>query len=86
VCDENAILLAMSKTELKRESKAIIDGLSARDLKLVREFPAFVASRDTDAATRELLAIPGFERSLVRGVRDAKAGRVTRRRKVRRDV
>ena len=64
----------------------MIDGMSARDLKLVREFLEFVAHRETNAATRELLAIPGFEKSLVRGIKDVKAGRVTPWRKVRNDV
>ena len=76
----------MSTLELKREAKFLIDGMSAKDLRLVREFLAFVVSRDTDAATRELLAIPGFEKSFVRGVKDIKAGRVKPWRRVRRDV
>ncbi len=64
----------------------MIDGMSAKDLQLVREFLEFVATRDTDPATRELLAIPGFEKSFVRGVKDIKAGRVRSWRRVRKDV
>lgn len=64
----------------------MIDGISAKDLQLVREFLAFVASRGTNAATRELLAIPGFEKSFVRGVKDIKANRVKSWRRVRSDV
>jgi len=76
----------MSTLELKREAKSLIDGMSAKDLKLVREFLTFVASRDSSAATRELLAIPGFEKSFVRGVKDIKAGKVKPWRAVRRDA
>jgi hypothetical protein len=76
----------MSTVELKREAKSIIDGMSPKDLRLVREFLAFVTSRDTNAATRELLAIPGFEKSFVRGVKDIKSNRVKPWRQVRKDV
>jgi hypothetical protein len=76
----------MTTAQLRRQAKSMIDGMSARDLKLVREFLEFVAHRETNAATRELLAIPGFEKSLVRGIKDVKAGRVTPWRKVRNDV
>jgi hypothetical protein len=58
----------------------------AEGLRLVREFLAFVTSRDTNAATRELLAIPGFQRSFVRGVKDIKAHLVKPWRQVRNDV
>jgi len=64
----------------------MIDEMSARDLQIVREFLAFIASRDTNAATRELLAIPGFEKSFVRGVKDIKSNRVKPWRRVRSDV
>jgi hypothetical protein len=76
----------MSTLELKQEAKSMIDGMSVRDLRLVREFLAFVASRDTNTATRELLAIPGFEKSFVRGVKDIKSRRVKPWRQVRSDV
>ena len=76
----------MSTLELKQEAKSIIDRIPARDLRLVREFLAFVASRETNVATRELLAIPGFEKSFVRGVKDIKSNRVKSWRQVRNDV
>jgi hypothetical protein len=50
--------------------------MSPSDLQLVREFLSFVATRQTNAAARELLAIPGFEKSFVRGVKDIKSNRV----------
>ncbi len=73
----------MSTVDLKRQAKSMIDGMSAKDLQLVKEFLAFVTSRDTNAATRELLAIPGFEKSFVRGVKDIKSGRIKPWRRVR---
>jgi hypothetical protein len=76
----------MSTVQLRREAKSMIDAMSARDLQLAREFLAFVVSRDTNAATRELLAIPGFQKSFVRGVKDIGAGHVKPWRQVRRDV
>jgi hypothetical protein len=76
----------MSTVELRREAKSMLDAMSPRDLRLAREFLAFVASRDTNAATRELLAIPGFEKSFVRGIKDIRSRRVKPWRQVRRDV
>ncbi|MBC8106616.1 MAG: hypothetical protein H7Z14_08510 [Anaerolineae bacterium] len=76
----------MSTVELRREAKSMIDGMSAKDLQLVRQFLSFVASRDSNSATRELLAIPGFEKSFVRGVKDIKSNRVKPWRQVRKDV
>lgn len=76
----------MSTVELRRAAKSMIDGMSAKDLQLVRQFLSFVASRDTNAATRELLTIPGFEKSFVRGVKDIKSSRVKSWRQVRKDV
>lgn len=76
----------MTTGELRQQAKSMIDGMSARDLQLVREFLVFVVSRDTNAATRELLAIPGFEKSFVRGVKDIRSNRVKPWRRVRSDV
>jgi len=76
----------MNTVELRREAKSIIDEMSPRELRLVREFLAFVANRDTNPATRELLAIPGFEKSFVRGIKDIKGNRVKPWRQARKDV
>jgi hypothetical protein len=76
----------MSTIELRQEAKALIDAMSGAELRVASEFLAFVKRRETDAATLELLSIPGFEKSFARGVRDVKAGRTTPWRKVRSDV
>jgi hypothetical protein len=76
----------MSTVELRQEAKALIDVMSGAQLRVASEFLAFVKNRQTDAATLELLTIPGFEASYARGQRDIKAGRTKPWRKVRSDV
>lgn len=76
----------MSTAVLKQEAKALIDSMSGAQLRVASEFLAFVKDRRADAATLELLAIPGFEKSFARGMQDIKAGRTTPWRKVRSDV
>jgi hypothetical protein len=76
----------MSILELKREAKAIIDTMSPEQLRAASEFLAFVKGREVDPATLELLSIPGFKASFVRGMKDIKAGRSKPWRQVRSDV
>lgn len=76
----------MNTLALRQDAKALIDALSGAQLRVASEFLAFVKDRQTDAATLELLTIPGFERSFARGMRDIKAGRTKPWRKVRADV
>jgi hypothetical protein len=73
----------MSTLELRQEAKALIDAMSRSQLRVASEFLAFVKDRRADAATLELLTIPGFEASYARGMRDIKAGRTKPWRKVR---
>ena len=76
----------MSTVQLRQEAKALIDVMSDAQLRVAAEFLAFVKDRRPDAATLELLAMPGFEASYARGIRDIKAGRTKPWRKVRSDV
>lgn len=76
----------MSTTELRLQAKAIIDDLDAGQLRAASEFLAFVKNRESNDATRELLAIPGFEASFKRGMKDVKARRTKSWRKVRGDA
>jgi hypothetical protein len=76
----------MSTVALRQRAKALIDTLSEAQLRVASEFLAFVKDREGDAATLELLSIPGFESSFARGMRDIKAGRTKPWRKVRSDV
>ncbi len=73
----------MSTIELRHEAKALIDEMSPAQLRVASEFLAFVKQREANAATLELLALPGFEKSFERGVKDIKAGRVKPWRQVR---
>ena len=76
----------MSSLELREEAKAMIDLMSGARLRVASELLAFIKDRPTDAATLELLTIPGFATSYARGMRDIKAGRTKVWRKVRSDV
>jgi hypothetical protein len=76
----------MSTLELRRRAKKTIDELPDDRLKFVNEFLDYVKQRQSDDATRELLKIAGFQRSLRRGEKDLRAGRTTAWRKVRQDV
>lgn len=76
----------MSTVQLKQQAKRLIDALSDAQLRVANEFLAFVRTRDLDAATLELLAIPSFKLSFARGKRDIKAGRTRPWREARRDV
>ena len=76
----------MNTLAMRQEAKALIDTMSKTQLKVASDFLAFVKAREVDAATLELLAIPGFESSFARGMRDIKAGRTKPWRKVRSDV
>lgn len=69
----------------KQEAKALIDTMSGAQLRVASEFLVFVKRRQIDAATFELLSIPGFEQSFARGMKDIKAGRTKPWRKVRSD-
>ena len=76
----------MSTIQFRRGAKALIDDLSAAQLRVASDSLAFVQSRQADPATLELLSIPGFEASFARGMKDIKAGRTRPWRKVRSDV
>jgi hypothetical protein len=76
----------MSTVQLRQQAKAVIDSLSTDQLRVASEFLAFVKSRELDSATPELLAIPGFEDSFARGMKDIKAARTKPWRKARSDV
>jgi hypothetical protein len=76
----------MSTLEMRKQAKALIDGMSAAQVRVASEFLASVKSGEVDAATLELLTIPNFTKSFRRGLQDIKAGRTKSWRKVRSDV
>ena len=76
----------MSTVELRQQAKSLIDGMTPAQLRAASAVLALVKSQKGNAATLELLSIPGFTASYARGLRDIKAGRTRDWRKVRRDV
>ena len=76
----------MSTLQLRNEARALIDTMSRAQLRVASEFLTFINRREMDAATLELLSLPGFEQSFARGKKDIKAGRTKPWRQVRSDV
>ena len=76
----------MTTTQLRRRVAKRVKALSPDRLKVADEFLAFLQEREMNAATAELLSIPGFEASFRRGMRQIAAGKTVPFAKVRRDV
>lgn len=67
----------MSTAELRDQVKEYIDQLSPERLLVAADFLAYLAERESEEATQELLDIPGFMEAFERGKKDAAAGKVT---------
>jgi hypothetical protein len=76
----------MTTTELRRQIQKRLKGLSAERLRVVDDLVGYLEDREDNAATRELLAIPGFRSALRRAQKQADAGKTVPFAKVRRDV
>lgn len=76
----------MTTIQLRRQVAQRIKRLSPERLKVADEFLAFLQNRETNAATAELLSIPGFVASFRRGMKQVAAGKMVPFAKVRRDV
>jgi hypothetical protein len=50
----------MTTNELRRRAKSRIQGLSKERLQVADDFLAYLEERESNAATEELLRIPGF--------------------------
>lgn len=74
----------MSTAELRDRVKEYIDQLSPERLLVAADFLAYLAERESEDATQELLDIPGFVEAFERGKKDAVAGKVTPVEKLRR--
>lgn len=74
----------MSTTQLRQRVKQTVDALSGEKLKTADRLLRRLRDEDEDAATAELLRIPGFLESFERGLNDLAAGRVTPVEKLRR--
>lgn len=76
----------MNTTEIRQQINQYLDRLSSDRLQLVAEFLAYLADKESEEATQELLDIPGFIESFERGKKDIAEGRVANWRTIRTDV
>ncbi|MFN6466425.1 MAG: hypothetical protein RMZ41_032050 [Nostoc sp. DedVER02] len=76
----------MNNTEVRQQINQYLDGLSSERLELVADFLAYLADKESEDATQELLNIPGFIESFERGKKDIAEGRVKNWRTIRSDV
>ncbi|MDZ8082352.1 MAG: hypothetical protein RMX35_25230 [Nostoc sp. DcaGUA01] len=68
----------MSNTEVRQQINQYLDVLSSERLQLVAEFLAYLADKESEDATQELLDIPGFIESFEEGKKDIAEGRVNK--------
>ncbi|MEH2261187.1 hypothetical protein [Nostoc sp.] len=66
----------MDNTEVRQQINQYLDVLSSERLQLVADFLAYLADKESEDATQELLDIPGFIESFERGKKDIAEGRV----------
>lgn len=76
----------MNTTEIRQQINQYLDRLSSDRLQLVAEFLAYLADKESEEATQELLDIPGFIESFERGKKDIAEGRLANWRTIRTDV
>jgi PHD/YefM family antitoxin component YafN of YafNO toxin-antitoxin module len=76
----------MNNTEIRQQINQHLDRLSSDRLQLVADFLAYLADKESEQATQELLDIPGFLESFERGKKDIAEGRVASWRTIRTDV
>ena len=67
----------MKSQELRENLKQSIDRLSPERLLVVADFLAYLAERESNEATSELLKIPGFVEAFNKAQKDVAAGKVT---------
>ncbi|MBF2046405.1 MAG: hypothetical protein EDM05_62855 [Leptolyngbya sp. IPPAS B-1204] len=73
-------------TEIRQRIDRYLDQLSNERLNLVVDFLAYLADRESEAATQELLNIPGFIESFEKGKQQIAEGKVRNWRTIRTDV
>jgi hypothetical protein len=76
----------MTVEELRRRVIRRVKTLSQDRLRVADDFMAYLEDRQDNAATRELLAIPGLTKAIERAERDIAAGKGVPFSKVRRNV
>jgi len=76
----------MNTTEIRQQINQHLDRLYSEHILLVADFLAYLADKESEEATQELLDIPGFIESFERGKKDIAEGRVGNWRTIRTDV
>lgn len=74
----------MDTIELRQQVKEYIEQLSPERLRVAADFLAYLADKESEEATQELLNIPGFLEAFERGKKDIAAGNVIPVEKLRR--
>jgi len=67
----------MNTQQLRQQVKEYIDELSPERLLVAADFLAYLAERESNLATEELLLIPGFIEAFNKAKKDVAAGKVT---------
>ncbi len=67
----------MNTQELREQVKEYIDELSPEKLLVAADFLAYLAERESNQATVELLQISGFREAFNHAKKDVAAGKVT---------
>jgi hypothetical protein len=67
----------MSTLELRDQVKEYIDQLSPERLRVAADFLAYLAERESNEATQELLNIPGFLEAFEKAKKNIAVGNVT---------
>ena len=76
----------MNAVELNRQIKEYADRLSPERLQVAADFLAYLADKESEEATNELLAIPGFVEAFEKGKKNIAEGKVRNWREIRDDV
>ncbi len=67
----------MSPTELLQQAKRRLSSLTPERLRVAEDFLAYLEARESNEATAELLAIPGFLDELKKAEEEVEAGLLT---------
>ena len=76
----------MNTSEIRDRINQYLDRLSSERLHLAADFLAYLADKESEEATQELVNIPGFIESFERGKKDIAKERVVNWRNIRSDV
>lgn len=76
----------MNTSEIRYQINQYLDRLSSERLHLAADFLAYLADKESEEATQELLNIPGFIESFEKGKKAIASDRVVNWRNVRSDV